>query len=471
MWRGSRSVVALAVAASLLSACTERAPDPDQDQEPSPTRPTVTTSPVDPGVAGSVDEVTVEGIGDHLEALQVIADEHGGTRAVGTEGYEASVDYVAGVLVEAGYDVQTPTTEVPVFEQLEPSTLVQLLPSSVEWVDGEDFRAMLFSGSGDVEGRLGDAGTGCTSAEFDGFAAGEVALVHPGPCFRRDQVVNAQAAGAAAVVSVSTALAGHPLRPTLLFPDGIDVPALSVTQAAGRALVPGTTVRIHVRATSSSAMVESVIGNLPAGPGEEEVVMLGGHLDSAIDGPGLNDNGSGVATLLELARWLGGGDPAPSVRVAFWGGEEVGLYGSRDYVGSLSGEERDEIALYLNLDMLGSPNFVTYVYAPSDAGLSREVADLFVDALAGQGLGSELLDLGGASDHGPFEEAGIPTGGLYSGSLERKTSEQAALYGGIAGEPLDPCYHQPCDTIDNVDRTAIGRHADALVEVLTILVR
>jgi aminopeptidase S len=199
--------------------------------------------------------------------------------------------------------------------------------------------------------------------------------------------------------------------------------------------------------------------------------MLGGHLDSVLDGPGINDNGSGVALLLELATWLAAADPSAPVAFAFWGGEEVGLYGSRDYADDLDGGGLEAIRIYLNLDMVGSPNFATFVYeAGADAPpVAQEAARMLEDVLAARGFESVPLDLGGGSDHAPFQSAGVATGGLYSGSLERKTAAQADAYGGRAREPLDACYHQPCDTVENVSRTALRRHALAMVALLRFL--
>ncbi|HEX6230844.1 MAG TPA: M20/M25/M40 family metallo-hydrolase [Actinomycetota bacterium] len=446
----TRPIPALLLGLALLaSACTG-----------SPTR-------TGPFRDATVDRVALEGIRRHLEALQAIADEHGGTRATGTPGYAASVDYVAESLRAAGYEVELPTTDVPVFEQREPSRLELIGPEPRAFADGVDFRAMLFSGSGDVQGGVTPVeGGGCSSSDFAAFPEGDVALIGPGPCFRRAQAENARAAGASAVIGVSTAAAGRPLRPTLLYPGGIEVPVLSVTAPVGRRLARGdAVVRIHVRASTSFRPAPSVIAELPSAEGER-VVMLGGHLDSVIDGPGMNDNGSGVAVLLELARWLAGRDPPPAVRFAFWSGEEQGLYGSRDYVEGRSEEELAEIRAYVNLDMVGSPNFVMFVYEDDGNPGSAEIAGLFTSFFEGAGIPSEPIDLRGASDHSAFARAGIATGGLHSGALERKTGSQAQTYGGIAREPLDACYHQPCDTLENVSDEALRRSADAVVAVL-----
>jgi Zn-dependent M28 family amino/carboxypeptidase len=178
---------------------------------------------------------------------------------------------------------------------------------------------------------------------------------------------------------------------------------------------------------------------------------LGAHLDSVNDGPGINDNGSGAAALLEIARVLAEQHPSVRVRFAFWAGEEIALLGSRAYVESLHSAELAEISAYLNFDMLGSPNFVPKVYDSPDAAAGSEaIADFLVSYLEEAGLGAEPTDLGNASDHASFNAFGIATGGLFSGATEIKTAEQAAAFGGTAGETLDACYHLACDTVANV---------------------
>ena len=203
-----------------------------------------------------------------------------------------------------------------------------------------------------------------------------------------------------------------------------------------------------------------------------EVVMAGGHLDSVPEGPGINDNGSGVASLLETAVRLGGSPPvANAVRFAFWGAEEVGLVGSTAYVRDLPEAERARIALYLNLDMVASPNTSYLVYdgddsdregeGPGPAG-SAAVERALVEALATAGVPASGTDFSGRSDYGPFIEAGIPAGGLFTGAGEAKTTQEAQQHGGTAGAPHDPCYHQACDRIDTIDRTALDRNTDAV---------
>jgi Zn-dependent M28 family amino/carboxypeptidase len=203
----------------------------------------------------------------------------------------------------------------------------------------------------------------------------------------------------------------------------------------------------------------------------DNVVMAGAHLDSVPEGPGINDNGSGTAALLETAVRLGGAPAvANAVRFAFWGAEEQGLIGSTAYVQELSDADRQKIALYLNLDMVGSPNAAYLAYDGDDSDRagsgpgpegSATVERVLLEQLAATGVTGAGTDFDGRSDYGPFIAAGIPSGGLFTGAEEPKTAEQAQRWGGTAGQPYDRCYHQACDRIDNIDRTALDRNADA----------
>ena len=200
----------------------------------------------------------------------------------------------------------------------------------------------------------------------------------------------------------------------------------------------------------------------------DDVLMLGAHVDSAPVGPGINDDGSGVAALLVIAHRIRDlSPPNLTLRFGLWGAEEGGQFGSAAYVAGLSTEERGRIRAYLNFDVLASPNAVRFVYdeagaAPGSDGLTGAFAVAFEQA----GLAWAPVDLEGDSDHGPFAEAGIPTGGLFSGGIEPVTDAQAAVFGAVAGEPADPCSHVACDTIDNIDLATLEEMADAIATVL-----
>jgi len=277
-----------------------------------------------------VAEVSGAGAFTHLEMLQRIADENGGNRASPGPGYAASVDYVAAVLRDAGYEVSTP-----------------------------------------------------------------------------------------------------------------------------RYPVGNTTVRNVIAQTRTGS--------------REQVVMAGAHLDSVPQGPGINDNGSGAAALLEIAVRLRG-SPAVNnaVRFAWWGSEEDEMNGSRHYVKTLSGQDRNRIALYLNMDMVASPNPAYLVLGGRGSGSSSgprgsaTVARVLASQLAAVGVIAETIGFIDDSDYVPFVNAGIPTGSVFSGDRQRKTADQAARWGGQAGEVFDPCYHKACDRLSNINSTALDRFTDAV---------
>jgi aminopeptidase S len=199
--------------------------------------------------------------------------------------------------------------------------------------------------------------------------------------------------------------------------------------------------------------------------------ILGAHLDSVSAGTGINDNGSGVAALLVIAEALTHvAPPVATIRFAFWGAEEGGPFGSAAYVAALDEAPFGEVDGYLNFDMLGSTNGLTFVYdeagaAPGSEALTTVVASPFTR----RGLPWEPIDLTGHADHGPFTAAGIPTGGLFAGGREPVTDAQAARHGATPGQPADPCSHLACDTLTNVDLARLARMTDAIAAIVVAL--
>ncbi|MEU3841700.1 M28 family metallopeptidase [Streptomyces sp. NPDC028635] len=211
--------------------------------------------------------------------------------------------------------------------------------------------------------------------------------------------------------------------------------------------------------TSSGRIGYNLIADWPGGD-TGQVLMTGAHLDSVTAGPGIDDNGSGSAAILETALAVArtGYHPAKHLRFAWWGAEELGMVGSRYYVGRLSSADRARITGYLNFDMIGSPNPGYFVY-DDDPALEKT----FKDYYAGLGIPTEPETEGdGRSDHAPFKNAGVPVGGLFSGADYIKTSAQAAKWGGTAGQAFDRCYHSSCDTTANINDTALDRNSDAI---------
>ena len=382
----------------------------------------------------------------HVRALARIGVRNDQTRAAGTRGFDESVDYVARRLRAAGYRVRLQSVPFPVFRERSRPRL-DLAGRRVR------VTTLSYSPSGHVRAALARAGRGCRARDFRAVR-GRIALVERGGCTFREKARLAQAAGARALVVADRGSARAPSG-SLIRP-GLRLPAVT---AGSSALELRGQARIDVDTVAATRRTRNVIAERP-GPPARRVAMLGAHLDSVREGPGINDNGSGVASTLALAERLRG---RRGLRFGFWGAEELGLYGSRAYVASLSGPERRRIAGYVNLDMVGSPNAVRYVYGQGRVRAALE------RALRSRKLAFDEITIGGVSDHAPFEAAGISAAGLYSGSDERKTARQAGRYGGRAGQPLDACYHRRCDTLDRVDPKVLGELADAAGRALVAI--
>lgn len=207
----------------------------------------------------------------------------------------------------------------------------------------------------------------------------------------------------------------------------------------------------------------NLVADWPGGDAEQ-VVMAGSHLDSVGDGPGVNDNGSGSAAVLEVALAVAKADlkPTKHLRFAWWGAEEYGMVGSTHYVGQLASGDVSKIDAYLNFDMLGSPNPGYFVYDDDP-----ELEKVFTDWYGAKNIATEPETEGdGRSDHAPFKEAGVRVGGLFTGAESTKSQEQADKWGGTAGESFDPCYHSSCDTTSNIDDKALDLNSDAIAHAI-----
>ncbi|MFK0223595.1 M28 family metallopeptidase [Streptomyces vinaceus] len=211
--------------------------------------------------------------------------------------------------------------------------------------------------------------------------------------------------------------------------------------------------------TSSGATGYNLIADWPGGD-PNSVLMSGSHLDSVTAGPGINDNGSGSAAILETALAVSRAQlqPTKHLRFGWWGAEELGMVGSKYYVNSLPAAEKSKISGYLNFDMIGSPNPGYFVYDDDPT-----IEQTFKNYYAGIGIPTEIETEGdGRSDHAPFKSAGIPVGGLFSGADYTKTAAQAQKWGGTSGQAFDRCYHASCDTSANINDTALDRNSDAI---------
>ena len=435
--------------------------------------------------------VSTTGIMQHQTAFQAIATANDNTRASGTPGYDASLAYVKQQLDATGYfDTRVQPFSFDFFEELAPAEFERISPDPRTYVLTDEFLTMEYSGSGDVTGELvatndvvippgataNTSNSGCEPGDFAPASTTEdqVALVQRGTCNFVVKARNAQAAGYDAVIIFNEGQEGRQetLNGTL---GGVEltIPVIGASYAVGEELYNQTlqgdvVVRVFTSTRSETRQTANLLADTKTGR-DDRVVVVGSHLDSVPEGPGINDNGSGSAQDLEIALQMArlGIAPQNTVRFAFWGAEESGLIGSEFYVDSLTKSELKDIAVNLNFDMVGSPNFVRFVYdgdgsafGTGDTG-SGVVENVFTSYFASQGLPVEPTEFDGRSDYDAFQAAGIPAGGLFTGAEGIKTPEQAAIYGGIAGQAYDPCYHQACDDIDNLSLTALDQMSDA----------
>ncbi|RMI39811.1 M20/M25/M40 family metallo-hydrolase [Streptomyces triticirhizae] len=419
----------------------------------------------------------------HLDAFQAIADASGGHRAAGTPGHDRSARYAARVLAGAGLTVTFERFTFPYREALAES--LALLPAEDGGAEREiPVHAMSYTGNTEAGGLTaplvaitahGSGGAGCAAEDFAGHElAGRVALLERGDCTFAAKQANAAAAGAAAVL-VYNSEPGE-LTGTLGDPDPAALPTGGIAREDGlalaAALAEGTspTVRLDLRELVEERETANVIAETPGGD-PATTVVVGAHLDSVPDGPGINDNASGAAGVLAAALALdeagGAEDPPHRVRFALWSAEELGLRGARHHVDHLSPAEREAIGLYLNFDMIGSPNPGLFVYEGADLDARSAAVTEDLSRLLDEGAGTARpIPFDGRSDYAPFLDAGIPVGGTFAGAEGRMTEEEAALWGGTAGEPHDPCYHRACDTVSNIDRAGLAAHTRALARAV-----
>ncbi|MGG8409883.1 M28 family metallopeptidase [Streptomyces sp. 12297] len=434
-----------------------------------------------------VKQASGKGAYRHLVKFQQIADANGGNRAAGTPGYDASAAYVHARLKKAGYKVAYQS-----FDVYEARTRTEKV--SVVSPDARDLAAAAFTFTTSTpKGGLAapialarvDETPGCDATDFPaGAFTGKIALVKRGACTFAEKQKAAADAGAIGLVvynhSGTTAVRGSFGSPS----EG-RIPSAGITLADGEALTAAAAkgeVKLkldldqeHVRHKTRNVIAETRGGRA------DKVVAVGSHLDSVPEGPGINDNGSGSAGLLEVALKLAdqtrktGKQPANKVRFAWWSGEELGLLGSEHYVASLSDRQKKNIALYLNFDMIASPNPAQFVYDGDDSDKtgegagpagSAQIESLINGFLDKKRKPHEGTDFDGRSDYGPFIASGIPAGGTFTGAEGIKTPEQAARYGGTAGAPYDPNYHGAGDDLKNLDLKVFDTNVDVIAHAV-----
>jgi Zn-dependent M28 family amino/carboxypeptidase len=442
----------------------------------------------DPDTSALRQAVTPDNVFKHQADLEAIADANGGTRDSRTPGYQASVDYVVSQLRSYGYRPQITQFNLP--EWVENSTPV-LTRTDVEpdesYTPGTaadddspnvDFITFELSPSGNLTNlpvvptndivipSPGGTTSGCEMEDFPAATAGAISLIQRGTCPFVQKLANAEAAGAAGVILFNEG--DTPDRQNALFRSGpadLGIPAVLSSFAVGNELYQAyqagqnPTVSMTIDAQVNDRFLPQVFAETQGGS-PNRVVVAGAHLDSVAAGPGVNDDGSGTSAQLEIAKQIAAKNLVPNQKIRFmwFGGEEEGLIGSNYYASHLSQTEVNKIMVMLDTDMISSPNFARLVYDgdgsvsgnPSGPPGSGEVERVFTDFWSSQGFASEQIPFDGRSDYVGFTDRGIPAGGIFAGAEALKTKQQVRLYGGVAGEQLDPCYHAFCDRLSSI---------------------
>jgi len=473
----ARFVVASVCAASLLAAPTAFADGGGGN-----------VTPRDPGAKRFVAGVTVPEIVEHQTALQRIATLNDDTREVFSPGYQESLEYVVQTLKDSGYQPKVTQFNYPVWSETQPGVLSSggktykwgasdADPNTVDFITMANSpqtvltNAPVFPVGGIVDPPTGGSASGCAAEDYNGVK-GKVALIQRGTCAFVEKWQFAQAAGATGVIIYDEG--NTPDRQAPLFVDNQPDPpatiaAVITSYALGNDLLQAykqgknPTVDFKIYGKFTDRFLPQVIAETKGGD-PNNVVVVGAHLDSVPEGPGINDDGSGSSTLLAQAQELADGhyQPRQKIRFAWWGAEENGLVGSSYYARTLSDKEAAKIDVMLDYDMLSSPNYILGVYDgdgddgteddPHPAGPegSGKVEDVFDDWFRAQGRPTVKGAFDGRSDYVGFTNRGIPSGGIYAGAEGVKTAQQEQWYGGAAGSWYDPCYHQICDNLMTV---------------------
>lgn len=301
---------------------------------------------------------------------------------------------------------------------------------------------------------------GCEAADYPPELQGAIAFISRGSCPFGTKSALAGKAGAVAAVIFNNEKGGLGGTLGTPSPDHVATFGLSDSDAAPflEQLRRGQKVDAiaYMDATVETITTTNIIAQTKEGDADN-CVMAGAHSDSVMEGPGINDDGSGSLTLLEIASLLPHYRVNNCVRLAWWAGEEEGLLGSDYYVSVLSEAENLKIRLFMDYDMLASPNFAYQVYNATNAVNpvgSEQLRDLYTEFYEAHGLNFTYIPFDGRSDYDAFIRNGIPGGGIATGAEVIKTEEEQKMFGGVAGDAFDPCYHQLCDDVSNVNVTA-----------------
>jgi Peptidase family M28/PA domain len=447
-----------------------------------------------------VECIKTDDLWQHMQAFWQIAQDNPGpdghpSRNSGEPGYKASADYVAEKMKQAGYDVTIQPYTFDYFAYQGTPKMTEISPTAhdftlvTEWNPGKSMgttTAQVQAAGGILIPSPGGSTSGCSPADFSGFVPGRIALVQRGTCTFNAKIANAQAAGASGIIIFNE---GNTPARSGVFSGGITgvptIPVAFTSTAIGSALYAETQSATPPQMTLSVQGIHdpnrldyNVIADSKGGD-PNHILVVDAHLD-AIFGAGMLDNASGSATILDIAQKMKNVHPRNKLRFIWFGGEELGLLGSINYVNTLSPSELAKIRYDLDADVTATPNYDVAVLDPAAVDFfsrtvstqfppqiyepSKVARDQMVDYFDSIGKNHIFFSPVG-TDAFSFNVAGVPASGVLTGQDCCKTQEEVDLFGGFTGnfEGNVPstdggCVDLPfrwCDNLDNNDKNVM----------------
>jgi len=404
----------------------------------------------------------------HMVAFQNIATTHPGpdgypSRNIGEPGYLASAQYVAAKMTAAGYRVQVQEYTVPYFNYTAMAYFDQVTPASASYALRADWNPPTYSGSGNVTAAVQPVGgilipapatptnhSGCNASDFAGFIPGNIALIQRGWCGYWWKVHNAEAAGAVGVIIFNEGSTGRTgaLRGFLSAYDPVSIPVVMASYAIGVDFytqynaAQNPSAHIDVQTIHDPYRPDyNVIADSPYGD-PNHVVVVEGHLD-AIYGAGMLDSASGSATILEVGLKMARTKTLNHLRYVWFGGEELGLYGSEHYVFNLSDADAAKIVFDIDSDVTATPNYVMAIADPANSGSAPDWSPAMIEASQrGNNYFREYFNANhlpyvdwsnDGTDSWMFSWRNIPNTGILTGQDCCKTQDLVDLFGGYLG--------------------------------------
>ncbi|KAF2242215.1 leupeptin-inactivating enzyme 1 precursor [Trematosphaeria pertusa] len=398
-------------------------------------------------------------------------------RVIGSAGHDATVKYITDMIKKFPHYYTVTQQPMPLSVGISANL-------TINGKETEAYAVGLAPGGHATGSVVAIPNLGCNATDFPNSLNGSIALIYRGTCVSGEKVAFATERGAAGVLiynNVEGNLNGYSLQ-RIPATEGEYVPTAGISQAAGEGLVAlleiGTEVIVDMTTTAKDVTSYNIIAQTKGGD-QDNVIHIGGHSDSVAAGPGINDNGSGSISILEVAIQLMRFSVNNAVRFSWWTAEEEGLLGSEFYVKSLSQAEKDKIRLFLDFDMMASPNYAFQIYdgdgsafnstgPPGSSEAEAEFTHYFRDIAK---VNHTEIEFDGRSDYGPFMEAGIAAGGIACGAEGIKTQEEFEMFGGAAGVPYDVNYHEDGDTTNNLNYEAWIQMTRAIAHVTATYAR